>query len=577
MRRSFFPVAPILLLTLSLPVYAGPEFAIDDAWMQRQITSSPSPLSVDDSLLFLSKSSSANFLADVTSVEKNSFAQPYANREKSRYEMFPNSLLSVLGNFSKQAKLTYYRTDAETLVFWLMPDQAQLVEQISAYRKQLDSLPRLDKAATLSNLQEFFAHKYEWKVTSTTVADKTLSAQGVDAFIPLADLPEDVRSGVEAELYAQACNAAMTPSYKPFDAAFWQDARVQVIKGFGPDYLPIIQISQPDTQFRFGVGIPSWRFQGELKRRTPTAKASTIAKAKAKAKADAEKSRTPTIPQTAPVAVEVPHLDLSGEAALQKQVSFSVKRSPLSAFVADLQKQSGVSLKLAPVIFDANLITASSAGMTLSKALRAIGRLYNAHWDKDGNGYTLVSDNLDELHQRMGQMGYGAFYQWSSSLGNNEDEQTQLADEVSATFDRESLTFPKTAPFSGLSPDVQERIIQDFRAKNGAPLITAQQRLDEVMAQVKAQKIRIRLSPLPARTQSYFGAFHTETVSVSNPLSRGATALAAYTADGQFIAPLFPDFSVSKPDDFEIAREKYRVEGEAWAAAQREKRQGQPQ
>lgn len=550
---------------------AGPLFSIDDEWMRERINAPTKALPVNDALLAFSNAAFANIFVDATHIDADKVLETYQNRQKSRFEALPGARRNVAINLAFQADLTFYRSNANTMLFWRKPSTQRLVELIISHHQSLNAgLPRTDET-TPNALKDFFARNYGWNPKPQTVEEKKQQVQGVDASLSLAELPPELRSPVEAEIRARVLQVGRTPSYRSFDAAFWKDARLFIIKDSGnyvdaegkprgSNPIPFLHLATPHSAARFIIGVPHYQVSPDGKRQP-----SKTRPAKTKALDQTPHGEPRATANIAPLT----RLDSVNEPQLQKQVTFSIKRKPLQEFLASLQKQSGIPLTLQTNKFQDALLTANSKGMSLVSALESLASLYSAHWQKEGRNYTLVSNDLDELHLLMAQEGFSAFYSSSNRNAEREEAGTQIADEIVGLFEPKDLESREGVPFSTLPAELQDRALEVFRSDSASELILAQQRLDEVTALL--QELRLKLGPLPAQTPLFFGSHHTPGAEIPTPFYFGNSGFGIYTADNRFVTSIFPAFSVEKPNALDEAQEKYRLGAEAFLAEQARK------
>lgn len=558
------------LLVPTMSVQAAPRFSITDKWMLEKVTPSAQALPVDESLLALSKATSANVLADATHFEAGRVVQPYPTRQTDPFDSNFGGRGGVVSQMATRAGLSFDRSSSDTFVFWSQPDRDQLVSLIVSYQKQLDEqFPRGDDKNTLLRFQEFLKIRYGWNPQAQTPEEAVKRAQGVDASFRMGDLPEELRAPFQAELISQVRSLGNEPTYRWFEADYWKDCHIRLNTGqqnfynavgvsLGQRKSPSVELVFPDISSDDGAGGRSIAFGRTVAVGFPhgtTAGAFAPTRAQAQGRTDVQPAAVPAAnrPVEQLTTIASPGVNVEGEASLQKTVVFSVKRQPLTHFAGELAKQSGVSLSIAPDMAPDAQVTGCSvaAGMPLSSAMGALSRLYRAHWTKDGDGYMLSSDHPSELTRMMAQMGIYAYY-GSTELPPQEHDAlgTERADEIVNALDAAQLKTPSGAVFSSLPADTQDSVLRFIQKERQGDLIIAQQRLSDALD----QEVVFRFGPLRDDTPLFDGdgrpvAFGTR---VSD-----SSAIGAYSSDGAFIAGLFPRFTCYPPTEQQI--EFYRA------------------
>jgi len=558
------------LLVPTMSVQAAPHFPITGKWMDEKVTPSAQALPVDEALLALSKAASANVLADATHFEAGRVVQPYPARQTDPFDSNFGGRGGVVGYTAARAGLSFDRSSSDTFVFWSQPDRDQLVSLIVSYQKQLnEQFPRSDGKDTLLKIQEFLKTRYGWNPQAQTPEEAVKRAQGVEASFRLGDLPEELRAPFQAELISRVRSSGNEPTYRWFEADYWKDCHIRLNTGQQNVYdavgiisaqhkSPDVELVFPDVSSDDGAGTRSIAFGRTVAIGFPhgaTAGAFTPTRVQTQGRTEVQPAAVPAanLPVEQLTTVASPRVNVEGEASLQKTVVFSVKRQPLTHFAAELAKQSGISLAIAPDTAPGAQVTGCSvaAGMPLASAMGALSRLYSAHWTKDGDGYTLSSDHPSELTRMMAQMGIYAYY-GSTRLSSQEHDAlgTERADEIVDALGAAQLKTPSGAPFSSLPADTQDSVLRFVQKERQGDLITAQQRLSDALD----QEVVFRFGPLRDDTPLFDG--DGRTVRVGTGVS-SSSRIGAYASDGAFIAGLFPRFTFRAPTRRQI--EFYRA------------------
>lgn len=585
------------LLFVAFQAGAVPLFTTEDKWMNSKVNPSTQTLPLDEALLNLSPVLSANILADATNFPATLDISPYGARKVNRYETSLGTRISVVGVTSKQGNLTHDRSGRDTFVFWDQPDVKKLLPLLVAFQKQRAPATSPEtNAATVGALKEFLQRNYGWKADAQTSEEKTQRAQGVPAF-GLTDLPRELQGPVQAEFYRATLGLTTNTSYRWFEDDLWAKARLRLNMSFQAvydeqgNYLgerkgPRVEFTFPNSPNFWDLGSPHWNPEAPI---LPPEKSRPLSPKMLAAIAEIKAARLagtiPPIPDYAPDSPEPP---VSNPVAALKTVTFSVKRQPLAAFVSNLQKQSGISLSLAPDVAPRAKVTGRSldTGMTLDSAMNALARLYCAHWEKEGEGFVLRSNGWDELRQGMARLGDSAFYGWMTRWPQESIRVgTERADEILGGLDVDQLNAEGGAAFADLPADTQQSAMQFVREENEGELFTAQQRLYDVLEQdvrfrfgtvqppvvaegfVSNSPVPFRFDNVQSKTPLFFDGFSMGNFRYGY-ISTEVGGLAAYSSDGRFIAQLFPDFQAQPPSELDRIMDTHRQQDKERAAGQ---------
>lgn len=121
-----------------------------------------------------------------------------------------------------------------------------------------------------------------------------------------------------------------------------------------------------------------------------------------------------TAPKGEAVAAPLSADALKGEAALQAKVSFEAKRRPLAEVLAEVQKQSGVTVQAAPDSpAQTARLTARVKDMTLAELMGALSGLYGVEWLRSGDKSYLMRSGpaLEAKLLQAGDPGWFRFWQ----------------------------------------------------------------------------------------------------------------------------------------------------------------------
>ena len=562
---------------------AAPLYSADDAWMRQQIEPTTQTLPLKEALFSLAQTAGANILADATRLPTVQ-VKPYGERTLLATEYNVGGRANVIGNFCFEAGLNYIRSTPNTLVFWSQPDDEKLVELIIATREQWQiEHPPADRNFITQQLNQFFQRTANWSPEPQTLEEKTLNAQGISATWKLEDFPAELRPALRDELTRQILSWGA--DYHEFNLGYWRKARatlqpynLDVVDDQGSvvgrqAVLSLILYPQ-NANHGVSMGIPSLE---------PVGKFVSKQQMLAKNRAEFKNSLVPPeelLPSPPDASLPNPDADLSleREAILSKVVTFAVDQMPLTDFVAELQKQTGVSLSVAPDMLPNLKVTAitgesvaadadvnSATMLSLGAAMESLGHLFAGHWNKTGADYVLHSDNLSELQLGLRQMGNKAFYGWEKQTQEESKQRgNALANETLDAVDFNQLMSKLGASFDEFPAEVQTNFLASLRASRTSDLITSQQRLEDVLN----QELRFKFAPLEPTAPRFFGLFRTQVISSWPSVVSGEAGLGAYTADGRFIARLFPFFAAAPVTESEQAQQAYWKDADVWRAKQ---------
>lgn len=560
MRRFFLsPLVLGLLCLVPATGYALPNPYYDSAWMRETKEAVSDTLPLDKAILELSRSNDANLLVDMSDIVADPTNPAHLNGTRL---YSPSMRQSIIGNFAYRRNLSHEVTGEHTFVLWQQPDGEHLLDLILADQKRLDrDFPPIDEKSTALALQEFYARNYNWNPNPQTFEEKQASAKGVDKLLPLSDFPPALRHAFQSD-YLQQARVYRTfrrnVSYQTLDPDYWKNARIFIRNISGPTLfgdklydndaaIGIVSLNAPFESFLVGCPHipkqnhlasierpPLANLAQDLQKQMPVTPPQNLAQ-QADFEVTTHQGVIPQWPQ--PSSTQV-----SQNPALQKKVAFEATRVTLKEFVADLQKQTGVILKVVPKIEEKTLI-ARSEGMPLAEALQSLARLYQGRWATDGETYTLTPYEMDELRSLMARMGLHAHMGYNPVIPEGRDELgATLADEVYGAVDTAEMESNKGAAFADLPEDLRSRILKLYRGDTMGDMLRQEQRLNDA----RAQDVRVLFTTTRGRV-SFWGNTQADTLN-QRPAKIWPTTLGAFTPDGLFITPLVSSFKVLEPN-----------------------------
>ncbi|RYX84617.1 hypothetical protein EON83_09735 [bacterium] len=531
-----------LLITSLNPVSAAPRFNPADNWLRTPITFPHGQQSFGQMLSSYAKIANSNVFADVTGLSPTTRITSPCDMQGQQEQILRGL---AIWRIATQMQMVGDRSTENTFVLWPRPDLDKLGQLIATEQQKFDAITPLgNRNAAIKALREYYVQEKGWDAKNETIAEKNQRAQGVKEAIRLNDLPPALQSPIFAEFARQVRLVGNGYSPKVWTDDYWKEARVHLrfpAKNKDQKYatVEIATPEEPGHQSRFLVGVPqqvkvSW--QGQVPRVPRILKASLQ-------NPSAICALTEQIDNPKPLGFD---FDPTHEKDLLKVVSLNHQFVPPSEVVKDLVKQTNVSFEIAADVAPATKMTALSAGMPLWEAMASLARLYSSHWEKKGDGYELVSEQLDELHSLMARMGQHVYYKIAVKP---EVEQLEvgadLASQIVDTFETQKLTSDTGVAVADLPLDLQKEVVSLVREKNVGELIVSQQRLEEALA----QDVELRFAPKPKNPPQFFGTYFSGGADYND--SQGNAILAAYTTDGRFITRLFPEVSVAKANAYD--------------------------
>jgi len=185
-------------------------------------------------------------------------------------------------------------------------------------------------------------------------------------------------------------------------------------------------------------------------------------------------------------------LALQANPALQMKVSFEARRQPLTDFLADLQKQSGVTLAAAPDAEVAQLrITARVRDMPLCEVMSALSRLYRVFWNHEKDTYVMHGSDWNAVEQELlqvGDMNKSNAYLLSRVL---RQRGTEIAKAILPHANVSALKTREGFPVASLPQELQQELRRNFEARVAAEIVrgyrdTTEQYLDDCILHIRS-------------------------------------------------------------------------------------------
>lgn len=219
--------------------------------------------------------------------------------------------------------------------------------------------------------------------------------------------------------------------------------------------------------------------------------------------------------------------DLDHDPALQVKISFQAKRLPLSDVIAELQKQTGITLTAAPDSPAATVrVLAVVKDMPLGAAMGAFTRLYGVTWTKQAdNFYLMGKSQLTEPDQKLlsfANMGHREVYRW----GQDPDRAWEAGvRELMENADREALRSKAGMAVADLPADLQTRLRQYVAERNAYFLLRSYRKatntkLEDAVLQVSGPQT-IQLPQGPTKLRPFATLYSSDKTSILAQLPFG--------------------------------------------------------
>ena len=484
--KGFVALGAWLLLTHA-PVRAIP--IAPDAVTNQKITRPLNIATADDYLIDMARVADVNFIADATDFPAPAPVTAYPSMPgsiaglKGEYrEHWDARLINVMGDFAAQAKLSTLRPDERTFLFWSEPDPEQLATlQLSLIRTvEQDRFAKASAAlqaqgvppeevvngettpeALRTVLFELLQTQRGW-TRNTAALDKN-----IDIRFALAELPPDVRARILLDLREIVVKPRDSLA---LNADFWKNPRLRarVFDFNGTDVigvqLPALPVKDENEKNKGDEQIEAEFVLSKLNAsNAPTAlqmSAEPISQIAPLAPDFGEANEETLDNVYSGLSDDLINSQLDSDAALQRAVSLQVKRLPLRELLAQLQTQSGVTLRLGTDAPADKLLTARVEAMPLAKWMESLARVYGVSWSKVGDAYSMQGNTRGELHLKLLQMGEPRRYRVRFEFYNRSDREQENAALGRAAIEQvglDALKTPQGVPFSSLTPVLQDR------------------------------------------------------------------------------------------------------------------------
>ncbi|MBV9868657.1 MAG: hypothetical protein JO316_25150 [Abitibacteriaceae bacterium] len=454
----------------------------------------------DDYILALAQAADANIIADSSAFPTT---DPLITSDEQ--EVF----IKLLLDFAQERHLTALTYDPQTMLLWHEPDVVALAkaaideDSLEARVVHNASQQTPDTFAMDRALTTYFQRTYGWNGR----------APGFSKDIKLADLPPELRSPIIAATASQIFGSRSLGHWESWlTDEFWQQARLWVSppqeRG---DHLQLLMAGYEGKDGGSSRSIAILNdAEGNGKGTTPnvtikpgslpTAQKPVLATPQVNASAKpADTSFKPANTLFKPLVKDQQPVMLSQEAALQVKVSFAIKNQLLETLIADLQQQTGVSLKAEPKTLQGRFITAQVKAMPLATLMDALDRLYGTTWVKNDTGYLLTQAKLSRFERGVLQLGNQGWFQHSLSRKGFEkrcQQQQELANAIMQQADKTELYSPVGFKVSALPNDLIGRIRQASEVPVALRIVSIYSGVAEVLKRMEGSTLHVE-SPRP--------------------------------------------------------------------------------
>ncbi len=464
--------------------------------------------STDDYLLAMAKVADANIITDATRLPA---APPLTGEwhdawSTARAGQWKGALGSLILSLAHERQLAHLRFDERTFLFWPEPDFVKIARRIAGgenirlarlpdenspvariIKQILEGNPALDRvrakmraqgepldrwnARQLLTLQFMREMDVLWQAHNgpTPESKEWMPDPHNGKVMPLADLPAQLRLPILARLQAEYLSSDQVTGYKAMlGEDFWENARVR--------------LSRPSPDFPQGglwIESDSKEVEGDVIRQfVPFSENAPAAQATLRGAGDtraqtANQPGEPAPAQAAPKAKQDAKTDVpaagapAADAPPAGTVSLEVKRMPLPALLAEAGRQSGLELTIAPdAPFAGATVTARVHQMPVAGLMSALGRLFGAVWEKEGeNRQTLRLDDKTDLERQMFLMGDLTWFRFWRSPARRKGAPAHLTFEgatwsaaLLGEVNEAALSQARGVPLAALSPDLQLKL-----------------------------------------------------------------------------------------------------------------------
>lgn len=458
----------------------------------------PEKATTSEQLLALAHKADVSLLADATF-----FSDAPETVALSKQSRFSNWLAEI----AYTDNLTFLQTDPKTFLMWGEPDIVRVARSLVAEQKPIN---KADKKAGATNspldaakadmgidgsqitlmFADYLRDTYQWDGQSKNlkVEFKLSDLPPEDVAFILDIIRENTRKGQasQKELWSISSPWLLDEIWKNAAIGYSQDPsgeKVLAVHGSaeGRDFFTAVYniIVYPEVQWRPTSTEDLPRVTGDV-------------------------GATGTLTLSA----------LEGEQALDVPISLDVTRVSLPDLLAELQKQSGVTLTTVPGLLADKKVTARFASMPLSGAMSALSDLYGVVWIKQMDGGYRAQVEISPAQVDVLQFGeYQWFRFWKNSVrASNIPAQLKplvvldTKDELNrAGVEEEQLKTTEGVKLSVLPERLQGLIRRDIQERTAAPLLYNYQRsfLNEntlLDSDADNAKILVQVQPGMART-----------------------------------------------------------------------------
>ena len=387
----------------------------------------------DDYLLEVARAGDLNVIADVTSVAPKEFdSTVYSPVESGLPADQPTPVLTrALDAFTASNDLAQRRVDFRTYLFWKGTNPLELGRKLATYQPSppFDIATREQQIGTVKQvleqdideetlnsrlfrdlhskdaeqsyfyqgslrlqepLRDYYRHTYSWNTLSLDFKRRPW----------LRELPPTVRRAViqqvrEAAYYAS--QGTRVKHYKLwFTDDFWSKARLWTTTSPQAPNSLVLWVGVPDTHDSIDQQVVAFLPRTDLHSEEP---------ATPEILSEWRRASTEAVPIEAnPIR---PSIAVPGLSAL---VSLEAKHEKLNEVLQQVKTQSGVTLTLSPEVDgDKILLTARVREMPVSEWMRSVRRLFDGHWEKTAEGWSLslnARPEIERMFLRLGQTNY---------------------------------------------------------------------------------------------------------------------------------------------------------------------------
>ena len=461
--------------------------------------------SVDDYLLDMAKQGNINILADVTDLPAQAKVTPYPatlgaiKGLKEKGKEWEPVLFDVMGDFAAYHELSFLRPGERTFLFWHKPDAGQLLQAQMTLKQASDHALFADADVAARNMgapaDDTITGELEKNESKRVLFDYLQQAHGwttdsirdgqeLDIRVPLSDLRPDLRALVLREFQNQWLQSSRLDLYED---TYWNGSDLRICLRGDADS-EVMRLEKFEVNEDVADAEPT-----EITLRSVAWRLFTRRKDMEESKG-VDLTQAPTAPafQMKPAdAIAVPDFDaqtmqkvygglgeeiinplFDTDAAFLTKVSWEGKRVALATVIAELQKQSGVTLTLAADAPADKLVTGHCEPMTLAQLLERVSRLYGLVWSKEGDAYVAHGNDRGELHLKLLQMGDLPSYNYQS--GNyvrlyKEGEKAVIVQEIIDIRGADALRAPEGVALSELPASLRDRLRRVMKQENKAP------------------------------------------------------------------------------------------------------------